>query len=207
MEDNTFRSSSSSSGGDDDSNDGEKDRVVLVVDKREFRVSIAVLTAASPVFEAMLTRSDMQEASKHVVEVRECDADAFFTLLRWVRGRPPSLSQVRTMCTRLLRLADRYQIRSIFDQCDDFMASTMRADNIIEYMDAADQCRAPLARKRARAFVVENLQEILLAADDDDENVNHIVSFLANIMATKAKEEKDAISCPITDFFGVRSSE
>lgn len=55
-----------------------EDAVVLVVGTQQFRGSMSLLTTASPVFEAMLGRSGMQEAREYVFDVRECDADVFF---------------------------------------------------------------------------------------------------------------------------------
>ncbi|GMR44113.1 hypothetical protein PMAYCL1PPCAC_14308, partial [Pristionchus mayeri] len=97
--------------------------VALVIDGEKVYVSKQILAVHSPVFNAMFY-GDFVEKDKKEIELKDIDRKEFIEMLKFIY---PSYTKINDANAKsLLKLADRFQIKMIIDQVEQFLIASKK---------------------------------------------------------------------------------
>ncbi|KAG8183130.1 hypothetical protein JTE90_024433 [Oedothorax gibbosus] len=138
--------------------DGMFSDFTITVGFRKFRVHTAILAARSKVFEAMF-KIDMKEKTERTHDTEDSDADDFGDFLWYLYTGKIRKMSVATALS-LLILADKYDIKDLKSEMEDFMRSNLSTSQVLDIFVTADFCHVNILKKEALHFIHCNLREI-----------------------------------------------
>uniref|UniRef100_A0A1I7T4G9 BTB domain-containing protein n=1 Tax=Caenorhabditis tropicalis TaxID=1561998 RepID=A0A1I7T4G9_9PELO len=128
------------------------------VNGRIIRTHKAVLAARSPVFNAMLTHHDTDEAKSSVMYINDMDFDVIYEMVYYIYcGR--CQKDITDMATALLIAADKYRLEELKSHCEKYLVENINVDNACSLLIIGDLYTAPKLRRRAVQYFL--LQFIL----------------------------------------------
>ncbi|KAG8183131.1 hypothetical protein JTE90_024434 [Oedothorax gibbosus] len=139
--------------------DGMFSDLTINVGFRKFRAHTAILAARSQVFVAMF-QSDMKEKTEKTLDIVDSDADVFGDLLWYLYTGKIRKMSVATALSLLL-LADKYDIKDLKSEMEDFMRSNLSTSQVLDIFVAAKLCNVESLREEALHFIHCNLREIM----------------------------------------------
>uniref|UniRef100_A0A1I8I867 Speckle-type POZ protein n=3 Tax=Macrostomum lignano TaxID=282301 RepID=A0A1I8I867_9PLAT len=136
---------------------GQHADLTLCIGGAELPAHKAVLSARSPVFQAMF-QHQMEESRASRVVVEDVDEDTMREVLRYVySGRAPRLDQ---MADSLLPAADKYQLDRLKVMCEESLAAALTVENVCDCLVLADLHCAAQLRQRASQFILANASRV-----------------------------------------------
>ena len=120
-----------------------------------------VLSARSPVFEAML-QHDMRENTTNKVTMNDVSPDVVAEMLHYIYTGSVSNGFITAkVAFDLLGTADKYKLDILKNTCEDKLCSSLEIDNSIQNLVLGDLHKAVKLRKMAMKLVVKNMDLIV----------------------------------------------
>ena len=145
-----------------------------------------MLTAISPVFEAMFQHETL-ESQTNVVTIEDVEPEVFEEIMLYIQtGEAPNINKI---AKEILAAADFSQLDQLKISCQEVLSDTLDAENSIELLILSDAYSAPKLRKDALKFVSENLTSVSSACEWKKKLAGHsnlmleIIESLKNIMS------------------------
>lgn len=127
--------------------------VQIVVKGQIFYASAYWLAAVSPVFTAMF-RSDFIESINGVVKIDDMEPEVFEQMLGFIYAVEPNFEN--EMAEELLIAADKYDIRSLKQECAQVLFNTLSNENAIRVLYLADYYGVPYLFNHVKTFIIDN---------------------------------------------------
>ncbi|CAG2120672.1 unnamed protein product, partial [Medioppia subpectinata] len=138
--------------------EGKFSDVKIVVEGRELRAHKAILSARSPVFNAMLT-SDMRECRENAIEIPDIRPDVMEELLTFIySGKAPNLSKVSK---ELLSAADKYELPHLSELCEKHLMSSLSVESAPEILVLSHLHKASKLKSVTVEFIIANRKEVM----------------------------------------------
>lgn len=133
--------------------------IVVRVEEEDFRLLKSVLGARSPVFAAMF-RHETRETISGVVPISDCSVDTFHTFARYLyTGKVDELSPANVF--DLFRVADKYLVKDLADDCVDYMRNTLSVDTFCDTVQVALDHEDELLMDKITYMMTDQMEEIL----------------------------------------------
>jgi hypothetical protein len=125
----------------------------------EIGAHVAILTAGSPVFAAML-QSNFVETKTRTVNIADIEMDVFNEMLTYLyTGKAPNLLEIHFI--RLVyEVADKYGVKSLKDDCENLLVSQLSNSNAIELLIWAQFHSLSKLFEKAVQFIAKNSEEL-----------------------------------------------
>ncbi|CAB3408170.1 unnamed protein product [Caenorhabditis bovis] len=115
---------------------------------REIRAHKAILAARSPVFGAMLTHTDTNEAKTSVLEINDMEYDVAHEMIYYIYcGK--CQKDISDIATDLLIAADKYRLEELKTHCEKFLVENLTIENACTLLILGDLYMASRLRQRA----------------------------------------------------------
>jgi len=132
--------------------------LTIYVEGKELRAHRAILSARSPVFQAMF-RSNMVETTTGRVTLSDIKAEVVSAMLQYMySGR---VDPVTCSIAELLAAADRYSITDLKDACEAELTASLSVDTAYEALCLHDQYNCPKLRSHALSVLREKILEAI----------------------------------------------
>lgn len=146
------------------------DLTIISADSKELHVHKVILSISSPVFEKMFEH-DMTERKENKVDIEDFNHEVLYEMFRFLYcGKVEKIHEI--ICD-LLRAAEKYSILNLKELCEERMMKSLRKENAIEYLIAADLNKCSNIRK-IREFIVENPKDFIYAAEFEALSISHV---------------------------------
>ncbi|CAF0789636.1 unnamed protein product [Rotaria sp. Silwood1] len=133
--------------------------LVLCAENEKFNVHKCVLVASSDYFEAMISRSGMQEATADTIELKDITANGLRAVLEFIYTGELSLSIENI--AEVLRAVTHLQVNHAIKLCEEFLIEETTVDNCIDVLSLADLFSIPVLEK-INKFVLRNFPKVAL---------------------------------------------
>lgn len=140
--------------------------VTLVACGEEFPVHRVILASRSRVFSAMLAR-DRTESRVHVSDI---EPEVLREVLRFVYCG--NVQDAQQLASKLLAVADRYELRGLAELCELELIETASPDNSFELLVLAKRHSLGNLKKKVLEFIVDRLDDVRMKADCSNECCN-----------------------------------
>ena len=135
--------------------------VKIISGNEEFHCHRIVLSARSPVFEAMF-RSDMIENNSEEVSIQDIDPEVVREILHFIyTGAPSTETVMEEIGKELLGAAEMYQLDLLKNKCEEKLCSSLDVSNSVELLVLADLHQASKLRSMALSLVARNMDTIV----------------------------------------------
>lgn len=132
---------------------------VIKVSGREVRAHRAILAARSPVFCAMLTHDQTNEAKTAILEIPDLEYDVVVEMLNYIYcGR--CSKDINHIASDLLIAADKYRLDELKTHCEKTLVEQIQIDNACEMLILGDMYGAKWLRKRAVQYILHRPKQI-----------------------------------------------
>jgi len=144
-------------------NNKEFSDVVVKCGDERFECHKVFLATKSPVFKAMLT-SNMKETNNNEIQIDDIEPEVMTEFLKFIyTGKSSNLDK---FAMDLFIAADKYQINSLKEICEEALISSLEIDNCLSLLLVGDKC-STVIKKSAITFMINNkssinLDEVLL---------------------------------------------
>ena len=138
----------------------------IVCDGKDFSCHQSILSARSPVFSAML-KNELKESESGKVCIKDVKQETMAEMLYFIYTglvKETALTETNAV-VELLFAADKYQLDTLKDICQDKLRSILDAENAIEFLILGEKYQAPKLKDSALMEVVHHMPEI---ADTED---------------------------------------
>ena len=164
--------------------------VKIISGNEEFHCHRIILSARSPVFEAMF-RSDMIENNSEEVCIQDIDPEVVREILHFIyTGAPSTETVMEEIGKELLGAAEMYQLDLLKNKCEEKLCSSLDVSNSVELLVLADLHQASMLRRMALSLVARNMDTIVNTDVYKDFIIRHPVLTLE---VTKAMVQKAGI--------------
>lgn len=152
------------------SHETSKDCELHLNDGKVLRCHKFILVARLPVFEAMLVTSNMSEARKSVVHIKDFDSQTMTQLLRFLYGL--KVNNLRKIAHSLIYAADKYLIKELKEICVESLADNLSKENVLSTLIIAKEIRGSDSFvDECLSCIADNIQD--LRKDPEWENLSH----------------------------------
>jgi hypothetical protein len=125
----------------------------------EIGAHVAILTAGSPVFAAML-QADFVESKTRIVNIADIDMDVFKEMLTYMyTGKAPNLVK-KNFARSVYEVADKYDIELLKNVCEDLLVTQLSNSNAIELLVWAQFYSLPKLIEKTVQFIAKNSEEL-----------------------------------------------
>jgi len=165
------------------SNNSNKDSsdVTIKCDGKEFYCHQFILSARSPIFEAML-HVKMIEQETGNIEIEDFSKDVVEKMLAYIYGGV--VPNIDKDAKELLNIAEKYQLEQLKISLGEKLVSTLNKDNCIEYLAIGDVLHVNKLKEAALKFFRQNVGSIM-----ENENWKQGLTNLPAILALELMEE------------------
>ncbi|XP_057321132.1 speckle-type POZ protein-like [Microplitis mediator] len=132
--------------------------VIIDVRNTEFPAHKIILMARSPVLAAMFSH-DMIEKKENKISIPDVTPEIFEKVLKYIYT--DEVTDLDADAKRLLEAADKYQLRSLKDICQESLSETLTVDNALEIMTLADRHSAKHLLEFTNKFMELNIKKII----------------------------------------------
>ena len=126
--------------------------VTIDVNGRQFQVHKNILAARSPVFAAMFGHETAENLSG-IVNVSDVEPEVFEELLHFIYTGRVSTERWQEMAARLLIAADKYLLRNLVLECENFLIEEMSGENCTELLSLAENYSLKNMKQSALDFI------------------------------------------------------
>ncbi|XP_015117117.1 TD and POZ domain-containing protein 4-like [Diachasma alloeum] len=134
--------------------------VKIIIGDERILAHKLILSAASPVFHAMLT-SPMKEGMENCVVIEDIDAGIMKTVLKILyTGRDEDLDRLE-IAWEVLAVAEKYDMKVLKDQCEQKLLNNLTVNNVLQILDDADTYQAETLKKECMKFIIRHQKEII----------------------------------------------
>jgi hypothetical protein len=136
----------------------------MLKNSEEIGAHVAILTAGSPVFAAML-QPDFLESKTRIVNIADSEMDVFKEMLvHLYTGKAPNLMEMN-FTQSVFEVADKYGVKSLKDDCVNLLVSQLSNDNAMELLVWAQFHSQAKLIKKAIHFIVKNSKDLCSQAE------------------------------------------
>ena len=132
--------------------------VTIVCQKREFACHKAILSARSPVLEAMFSHN-MKEKLDRKVEIQDMDADTCHQMVVFMYSG--KVARLGEKAADLLVAAEKYDLKELKQMCEDNLCVNLNLENALDMLVLADIHGANNLRLLTLEFIGENGEKIV----------------------------------------------
>ena len=126
----------------------------------DFPCHSLVLSARSPVFKAMF-QANMMESETKVVKIEDIEPAVVAELLHFIYTGGTNENTSQEIYLELLEAADKYDLDSLKEICEEYLCSGLGINNAVEYLILGDMCQAQKLRENALRQVAANMASIV----------------------------------------------
>eukprot|EP00164_Ancoracysta_twista_P002019 GFYU01002662.1.p1 GENE.GFYU01002662.1~~GFYU01002662.1.p1 ORF type:complete len:364 (+),score=37.02 GFYU01002662.1:159-1250(+) len=164
-------------------NNPEFSDLEFMVEGKKIHAHRVILTARSECFRAMLT-SGMKESRERQVFIDNIAHDVFWSVLEFIYTEECAISPDKAM--DILEAADRFQLDSLKEMCEDVMAKCIDMDNVADMIQEADRHMAHRLKRECLDYVITNAPMFV-----ESEGFKHIeVDLLREVFGEYVKASK-----------------
>ncbi|GFN75671.1 kelch-like protein 41 [Plakobranchus ocellatus] len=145
-----------------------------------------VLAACSPYFKAMLTLNTY-ENTKRIATLQNVDSAVLLDLVNFMYKGEVSVSSSNAQS--LLVAADMLQIQGLVQLCEEFMSSSLCAENCLDVFSFADFQNLTDLKEISKLFVLNNFESIYCTEAFLSLNMNHVKLLLSSDELNVSREE------------------
>ena len=127
---------------------------------KDFPCHSLVLSARSPVFKAMF-QANMMESETKVVKIEDIEPAVVAELLHFIYTGGTNENTSQEIYLELLEAADKYDLDSLKEICEEYLCSGLGINNAVEYLILGDMCQAQKLRENALRQVAANMASIV----------------------------------------------
>ncbi|XP_057319521.1 speckle-type POZ protein B-like [Microplitis mediator] len=132
--------------------------VIINVRNTEFRAHKIILMARSPVLAAMFSH-DMIEKKENKISIPDITPEIFERVLKYIYT--DEVTDVGAYAESLLESADKYQIQSLKDSCQESLCKNLTVENALTIMTLADRHSAKYLLEFTNKFIASNIEQII----------------------------------------------
>ena len=138
--------------------DGKFSDVKIVVDGSEMSAHKAVLSARSPVFNAMF-ETEMLESRENLIRIEDFSKEVVEELLKFIySGKVSNLAKV---AKDLLSAADKYELPQLSELCEQFLMSDLSVESAPEILVLSHLHKAVKLKSVVIDFIITNRKEVM----------------------------------------------
>ncbi|XP_065207949.1 protein roadkill-like [Planococcus citri] len=138
--------------------DGHLTDVTLSVNGKHFQAHKNILSARSSVFSAMF-KHDTIENQNNQVDIVDIDEEIMEEMLYYMYTG--NVHNLDGMAERLLKAADKYEIKGLKAVCEDTLLQNLAVENAVDYLVLADFQNAHDLKLNVISFIVEKSTEVM----------------------------------------------
>ena len=132
--------------------------IEFIVQGTRIKAHRLVVSTASPVMAALFEPGKFKEGSSKTVEIVDIDADVFDQMLCYLyTGAAPNLEE---HADSLLAAAEKYQIDSLKDECEEYLSCNVTTENITECLLLAHYHCAQKLLDTSLKHLADNKEEV-----------------------------------------------
>lgn len=162
----------------------------IVVGDSKIPVHKNILSAHSPIFEAMFNHNNTKEAQEHKMEVTDVFPNVMKNFLLFIyTGQKP-----KKVCfsTELLAVANKYQVDDLKSFCEDCLSENISVENAVNYLQIADLHSANTLKARCLTFITSNFSQVVQTEAweqlcNDKSEIVEVTRAVGNILASQKK--------------------
>ncbi|XP_054163686.1 speckle-type POZ protein-like [Oppia nitens] len=138
--------------------EGKYSDVKLIVDGTELPAHKSILSARSPVFNAMFS-SDMSENRENIIRIDDLTKEVIEELLNFIySGKVTNLSKVSK---ELLSAADKYELPQLSDLCEQYLTSSLNVESAPEILVLSHLHKAVKLKSVSIEFIINNRKDVM----------------------------------------------
>uniref|UniRef100_A0A8R1IP20 BTB domain-containing protein n=1 Tax=Caenorhabditis japonica TaxID=281687 RepID=A0A8R1IP20_CAEJA len=174
---------------------------VINVGGREINAHKAVLSARSPVFNAMLTHCDTDESKMSVMYITDMDYDVIYEMVYYIYCGHCQ-KDITDMATALLIAADKYRLDELKNHCEKYLVENINLENVCSLLIIGDMYTAPKLRRRAVQFILARPKNVTGTAGWEDILKGH-PNLITDIFSQIEKQSSTGASSSATTLPGI----
>ncbi|CAG2168295.1 unnamed protein product [Oppiella nova] len=138
--------------------DGKYADVKIIADSQELKAHKAILSARSPVFNAMFS-SEMLETRENVIRIDDLSHEVVSELLTFMySGKVANLSKVSK---ELLSAADKYELPQLSELCEKHLMSSVSVESAPEILVLSHLHKAAKLKAVVIEFIIANRKDVM----------------------------------------------
>ena len=126
----------------------------------DFPCHSLVMSARSPVFKAMF-QANMKESETKEVVIEDIEPAVFAEMLHFIYTGGTNEDTLKDVSVELLAAADKYELLSLKEICEDNLCSGLTNSNAVQYLILGDLYKALKLRENALKEVATNMASIV----------------------------------------------
>ena len=127
---------------------------------KEFPCHKLILSARSPVFKAMF-QANMKESETKDIEIEDIEPEVVAEMLHFIYTGGTNEMALEKIGEELLSAADKYELETLKEICEDKLCSGLTVSNAIRYLILGDMYQAQKLRHDALRMVADNMATIV----------------------------------------------
>ena len=127
---------------------------------QDFPCHSLVLSARSPVFKAMF-QANMKERESREVIIEDIEPAVFAEMLHFIYTGETKDNALEKTSVELLAAADKYELNSLKQACEDNLCSGLTKSNAVQYLILGDFYKSLKLREKALKKVATNMTSIV----------------------------------------------
>ena len=140
---------------------------------KTFNCHELILSLRSDVFRAMFSSNMTEKTSKEII-IDDFSSDAVSKMLTFIYTGGCDVNEEPNLAEELLRLADKYNLRTLKNICLDTLQFILDIDNCVKFLIIGDMCQAKSLKEMALQMVVENKERIISSNEWKELTENHL---------------------------------
>ncbi|XP_057322583.1 speckle-type POZ protein B-like [Microplitis mediator] len=160
------------------------DTIINVGDK-EFQAHKTILMARSPVLAAMFYH-DMIEKKENKISIPDITPETFEKVLKYIYT--DEITDLDADAERLLEAADKYQLQSLKEMCQESLSGTLTVDNALKIMTLADRHSAKDLLEFTIDYMASKIKDIIVTEDFqvlEKSNVTEVFGLIKKLSSHK----------------------
>ena len=127
---------------------------------QDFPCHSLILSARSPVFKAMF-QANMKERESREVIIEDIEPAVFAEMLHFIYTGETKDNALEKTSVELLAAADKYELNSLKQACEDNLCSGLTKSNAVQYLILGDFYKSLKLREKALKKVATNMTSIV----------------------------------------------
>ena len=140
---------------------------------KTFNCHELILSLRSDVFRAMFSSNMTEKTSKEII-IDDFSSDAVSKMLTFIYTGDCDVNEGPGLAEELLRLADKYNLRTLKNICLNTLQFILDIDNCVKFLIIGDMCQAKSLKEMAVQMVIENKAKIISTHEWKEFTKNHL---------------------------------